>query len=68
MQVTLYTTHCPKCKIIESKLAEHNIDYLEVTDVDFMKELGFMEVPIVRVDNEYKNFRAAVDWLNRMDK
>ena len=64
MQVVLYTTYCPKCKVLEKKLLQKNIVYEEVTNVDVMTEKGFMSVPVLEVDGKVMDFKAASDWIN----
>lgn len=64
MQVVLYTTYCPKCRVLEKKLQQKNIVYEEVTDIDVMTEKGFMSVPMLEVDGEIMDFKAASDWIN----
>ncbi len=61
--ITLYTTHCPKCKVIEKKLAQKNIQYIEVTDVAEMQRLGFKSVPILEVDGKIMNMTDANRWI-----
>lgn len=64
MEVILYTTFCPKCRVIEAKLKQKGIEYKEVTDVDIMTEKGFMSVPMLEVDNFVMNFTEANTWIN----
>lgn len=64
MSVTLYTTHCPKCKVLESKLNSKNIAYDEITDVEEMTRLGFQAVPMLKVDDTVMDFMGANQWLN----
>lgn len=64
MNITLYTTHCPKCKVIEKKLALKKIEYKEETDIEKMKELGFSSVPILEVNGEFLKFADANKWIN----
>lgn len=64
MQVTLYTTFCPKCKVLESKLKQKNLDYEEITDMDIMKSKGIMSVPVLEVDGEMMDFANANKWIN----
>ena len=61
--ITLYTTHCPKCKVIEEKLAGKGIEYTEVTDVTVMQKLGFKAAPVMEVDGKYLNFSDANRWI-----
>lgn len=63
MNVILYSTHCPKCKVLEMKLKQKNIGYEEVTDVELMQEKGFKSVPKIEVDGAVYDFKEAVDWI-----
>lgn len=64
MDVTLYTTHCPKCGILEKKLAFKSIKYEEVTDTQVMLDKGFVNVPILEVDGIIMDFTKANTWIN----
>lgn len=64
MSVVLYSTHCPKCNVLEKKLQQKNIVYEEVNDVEIMKEKGYLTVPILEVDGKSMDFKTAVDWIN----
>ena len=64
MKVILYTTHCPKCSVLEKKLAAKNISYTEVTDVEIMTKKGFDAVPILEVDGTVMDFKEANTWVN----
>lgn len=64
MQVILYTTHCPQCKVLETKLKNKDISYTEVTDVNIMRQKGFMSVPYLEVDSQVFSFSEAVTWVN----
>lgn len=64
-EIYLYTTHCPKCKILERKLNEKQIAYSEITDVDTMRDLGIVYVPVLSVAGKLLQFSAAVDWVNK---
>ena len=64
MDVTLYTTGCPKCMVLESKLDSKNIDYAKETDADKMIELGFSSAPMLKVDDELMDFGKAIKWIN----
>lgn len=64
MRIVLYSTHCPKCNVLEKKLKGKNIEYEEVNDVEEMKEKGYLTVPVLEVDGKCLNFKEAVNWLN----
>ena len=59
MNIILYTTHCPKCTVIEKKLKAKNIPFTEVDDVETMQALGFHSLPVLKVDDEILNFQQA---------
>lgn len=61
----LYSTDCPKCKILETKLKQKNIDYEICTDIERMKSLKIMSAPILEMDDGNRlNFADAVKWVN----
>ena len=64
MKIILYSTGCPKCKILESKLNEKNIQYDKNTDTDEMIRLGFQTVPKLKIDDEILDFGESVKWIN----
>ena len=64
MTVVLYSTHCPKCSVLEKKLKKKNILYKEVNDIESMKEKGYLTVPVLEVDDISMYFKAACDWIN----
>lgn len=66
MKLVLYTTFCPKCKVLEKKLAEKNLVYEAVTDVDVMSEKGFQAVPMLEVDGKVMDFSKAAEWVNKL--
>lgn len=64
MKVVLFSTHCPKCKVIEKKLKEKNISYNEVNDVESMREKGYLSAPILEVNGISMDFITANQWIN----
>lgn len=66
--VILYTTHCPKCKVLETKLKSKNIEYTEVTDIDEMTKKGFQATPMLEIDGEIMDFVKANTWVNNYKK
>lgn len=65
MSVILYTTHCPKCKILRAKLDEKQIWYDTIDDVSIMQEKGLRMAPVLEVNGELMDFKQAVDWVNQ---
>lgn len=66
MSVVLYSTHCPRCNVLEKKLQQKNISYEEVNDVKIMRKKGFLGAPILEVDGEIMDFKMANDWINSL--
>lgn len=63
MNVVLYSTNCPKCNVLESKLNQKNINYNVINDVKIMREKGFLTAPMLEVDGEIYDFKEAVNWI-----
>ena len=64
MEVTLYSTHCPQCRALETKLQRKNIEFNIIDDKDVMLSLGFKAAPVLKVGNQTYNFAQAVKWVN----
>lgn len=61
--VTLYTSKCPRCIVLEKKLDEAGITYEVFDDVDEMIKMGITTVPMLKVDDTMMNFKEAVKWI-----
>lgn len=71
MEVTLYSTGCPKCKVLKKKLEAANINYTEVTDTDKVYQIcnstGFDSVPIIAIeDGRILDFNRAIAWVKQV--
>lgn len=64
-KITLYTTHCPKCKVLAMKLNSKNIAFDECDDVEEMRRLGYQFAPLLRVGDKVMDFTQAIQWVNR---
>lgn len=64
MNVILYSTGCPRCKVLESKLDEKGITYSVVDNVDKMLSMGMTTMPVLEVDGVRMNFKEAINWIN----
>jgi glutaredoxin len=63
-EIILFTTGCPKCRVLEAKLKQKGIKYEEVTDMNVMTERRFLTVPVLEVNGTTMNFTQAVEWAN----
>lgn len=66
MRVIFYSTHCPKCNVLKKKLDQKNVAYEEVNDVEIMTQKGFMQAPMLEVDDKIMNFSEATNWINTL--
>lgn len=64
MKIKLYTTHCPKCKILEKKLNAKNIPYEIIEDLNIMLEKGMKSAPYLEVDGVLYDFVDGNKWIN----
>ena len=64
MNVVMYSTGCPKCKILKKKLDEKKVEYEEETDVEKMKSMGIDRVPMLSVDGKLLSYLEAVKLIN----
>lgn len=60
----LYSTRCPKCQILEKKLAQKGIEYTEVNDTQSMLDMGLQSVPWLEVNGQMMDFNQANQWIN----
>ena len=63
LSVVLYSTNCPKCKVLSAKLQQKNINYEENNDVELMTQKGFITVPKLEIDGVVYDFKEAVEWI-----
>lgn len=64
MNIVLYSTGCPRCKVLEKKLESSGFSYEKCTDVDQMVSMGLREAPVLEVDGVRMEFTTANRWLN----
>ena len=62
--IILYSTGCPKCKILEKKLEQKNMAYDLCTDINVIVNKGYQTVPLLEVDDYIMDFGEAVKWIN----
>lgn len=62
--VILYTTHCLKCRVLETKLKSKNINYVEETDETIMRKKNIEFLPMLEVDGNLMDFATANVFIN----
>lgn len=63
----LYTTGCPRCKVLEAKLKQKGIDYIKCNDIEEMEKKEISSVPCLSVDGNLLDFGSAVKWVNGLE-
>ena len=66
MKVKLYTTHCPKCKILEERLNEKKIKYEVIDNIEELQKMNFKSVPNLEIDGKIYNYLDSIRYLNKM--
>lgn len=61
--VTLFSTNCPKCRVLEQKLNQKNIAFNISDNIQEVIDQGFMTAPVLKVDEQYYDFKQAIDWI-----
>ena len=68
--MTLYSTGCAKCKVLEVKCRQKNLPIIVITDADTVVEIGkannILSAPILEADGKYYDFTAAVKLINNL--
>lgn len=67
MAVTLYSTGCPKCRVLTSKLDAKSIKYDVNSNQDEMINKGFMSVPQLEVNGHVFDFNEARKIVDSFD-
>jgi glutaredoxin len=64
-KILLYTTHCPKCRILEKKLTDKGIEFEKIDDTAKMAERGIEEAPALELPSGIVlSYYQAVKYVN----
>ena len=63
MTAILYSTHCPKCTVLEKKLEKAGIEFEVCDDEKVMEKYGFTSLPMLQIDTNILDFSAAIKWV-----
>lgn len=62
-KIILYTTHCPKCHVLEKKLNDLNLSFEICDDIKTMRAMKMLQAPMLAVNDELLDFSKAIAWL-----
>ena len=64
--VLLFSTGCPKCRVLEAKLNAKHIPFIVNDDIEYMQSLNIDSVPILCIESEGQilDFPQAIQWIN----
>lgn len=67
--IRLYSTHCPKCRVVEKKLEQAQIQY-DLIDakenpevIEELTALGIQQMPVLMVDDKILGFSEIIKWI-----
>ena len=63
MKVILYSTGCPQCNILKEMLQKKNIIFQIEDNIEEIKKLGFLSLPMLSVNDKILNFKEAFNFL-----
>jgi len=63
-KIVLYTTGCPKCRVLEKLMNQKEIKFEVETNKDVLVEKGFQQVPMLEVDGVIMDFGLAFRWAS----
>lgn len=62
--IKLYSTYCPRCRVLKEKLDSKNIHYELNTNTQEMISLGLVNAPALQLeDGTLLDFGQAVKWI-----
>ena len=64
--IVLFSSGCPKCKVLKQKLDDKKIKYEVSEDFDELMQRNLQTVPVLKVNGEYYQFSEAVRMVNEL--
>ena len=61
--IIFYTTNCPKCKVLKTKMDKVKLSYEICEDVQRMLELNIQTTPALQINDSILDFGQAIKWL-----
>ena len=64
--IVLFSSGCPKCKVLKQKLDDRKIEYEVSEDFNELIEQNLQTVPVLKVNGEYYQFGEAIKVVNEL--
>lgn len=64
-RIILYSTDCPKCKILKKKLDSAGINYEVEKDMTEVMSMGYTSAPLLKVNDNILEFSDAIKYISR---
>lgn len=66
--IILYTIECINADILIKKLQKKGIEFKIIDDVEVFRQLGFDDVPILKVGEQLLNYKQSIEWVNKYNE
>lgn len=67
--MTLFSTNCPQCKVLEKKLEQKGIQFEVTNDIEELIKIGIKRAPILKTDDgQYLDFSNAIKYVNEVSE
>lgn len=63
LKIILYSNNCPRCRILESQLKSHQIDFYKEEDITLLVQKGYSSAPMLQVEDKFLDFNQAIQWV-----
>lgn len=67
MNITLYSTGCPMCRVVTAKLTQAGVNFETIEDKDAVVQIGqdngIKSAPILVVDGTAYDYKKALAWI-----
>lgn len=63
-QITIFTSPtCGRCKVLKKKMEILQIPFEETSKVEEIENLGFLSLPIMKVEDKYFDFSQSMQFI-----
>ena len=63
--ITIYTSPiCSRCNVLIQKLSKKEIPFVETHNIEEIEKLGFLQLPVIKYNEEYYSFNDFNNMLN----